>query len=265
MPKFAANLSWLFTELDFMDRFAAAAAAGFKGVECLFPYGHAAADIAAQLAHNELQQVLINAPPGDWDAGERGLGCLPGRRDDFRTAMERALDYATGIGCTRIHVMAGIAPTGADSAQLQDVLAENLAVAADLCRGTGVRVMIEPINTADMPGYFLSSPDRAAALIEAVASPHLKLQFDIYHAAMAGLDIAGQIKRHFPVIGHFQVAGMPGRGEPVEGDIEYPALFDLIDGLGYVGWIGCEYRPTGKTTNGFGWAVNYGIRSPARI
>jgi len=265
MPKFAANLSWLFTDLDFMDRFAAAAAAGFRGVECLFPYEYAAADIAAQLAHNGLRQVLINAPPGDWDAGERGLGCLPGRRDDFRAAMERALDYATGIGCTRIHVMAGITPSGADSAQVRDVFAENLAVAADLCRDTGVWVMIEPINKTDMPGYFLSSPDRAAALIDAVASPHLKLQFDIYHAAMSGLDIAGQIKRHFPAIGHFQVAGMPGRGEPVGGDIDYPALFDLIDGLGYEDWIGCEYRPTGKTMDGLGWAGMYGIRSPARI
>ncbi len=259
MPKLAANLSWLFTELDYMDRFAAAAGAGFKGVECLFPYDHGAAHVAARLADHGLEQVLINAPPGDWEGGERGLGCLPGCSDDFRASMEKAVEYAVKIGCPRIHAMAGIAPVDADPAILQGVFAKNLALAADLCGQAGITVMIEPINRTDMPGYFLSHPDQAAALIAEVASPHLGLQFDIYHAAMMGLDIAGHLKSHFAVIGHIQVAGFPGRGEPVAGDVDYPGVFDMIDGLGYSGWIGCEYRPLGTTLAGLSWAQSYGI------
>lgn len=264
MPKLAANLSWLFTELDFRDRFAAAAGAGFKGVECLFPYDHAAADVAALLNAHGLEQVLINAPPGDWDNGERGLGCLPGRQDDFRESLEIALTYAGKIGCTRVHAMAGIAPDGIDPKRSHDLFVENLARAAEMSGRAGIRVMIEPINTVDMPGYYLSHPDQAARLIADVASPHLGLQFDVYHAAMLGLDLAEHIKRHFPVIGHFQIAGHPGRGEPVDCDIDFQALFDLIDGLGYGGWIGCEYRPRGGTTDGLGWARSYGISPSAR-
>ena len=248
MLKFAANLSWLFTELDFGDRFAAAAGAGFGG-----------ADVAERLTENSLELVLINAPPGDWGAGERGMGCLPGHRDEFRAALLMALDYASQTGCKRIHVMAGITPPDTDPAELQEIFTENLAVAAKMCGEAGVRVMIEPINSTDMPGYYLSSPDQAAALIDAVASPHLGLQFDVYHAAMSGLDIVSQIKSHFSVIGHFQIAGQPGRNEPVDCNIDYPALFDLIDGLGYEDWIGCEYRPAGKTKDGLGWARDYGI------
>lgn len=263
MPKFAANLSWLFTELDFKDRFAAASDAGFNGVECLFPYDHAAAEMADLLRDNGLEQVLINAPPGDWDGGERGLGCLPGRHDDFRGSIEKALDYATGIGCTRIHAMAGVAPESVDPAKLRDQFVQNLSFAADLCGRAGVRVLIEPINRTDMPGYFLCHPDQAAAIISDVASPYLALQFDIYHVAMMGLEIADHIKRHLPVVAHFQIAGMPGRNEPVDGDIDYPALFDLIDDLEYDGWIGCEYRPRGTTLDGLGWARGHGLRPPA--
>jgi len=186
MPKFAANLSWLFTDLDFKDRFAAAADAGFKGVECLFPYDHAAAEVAELLHESGLEQILINAPPGDWDGGERGLGCLPGRHDDFRISIEKALRYAKSIGCTRIHAMAGVAPGDVDPAKLRDQFVENLAFAADICGQAGVRVLIEPINTTDMPGYFLCHPDQAAMIISEVASAHLALQFDIYHIAMMG-------------------------------------------------------------------------------
>ena len=265
MPKLAANISWLFTELDFTDRFTAAADVGFKAVECLFPYEYASADMATRLKDNGLEQALINAPPGNWQDGERGLGCLPGRAKDFRDSIEKAIDYAVKIDCKRIHAMAGIAPVDADPVELQGVFVENLTHAASLCGQAGVRVMIEPINTIDMPGYYLSHPEQAAAIIADVSSPYLGLQFDIYHAAMSGLDIAGQIKRHFPIIGHFQVAGMPGRGEPVDCDVNFSALFELIDGLGYSDWIGCEYRPVGTSEEGLGWAQDYGINSPARI
>lgn len=265
MPKFAANLSWLFTELDFMDRFAAAATAGFKGVECLFPYDHAANEIAAKLADHDLTQALINAPPGDWGGGERGLGCLPDRRQEFRSGMEKAVDYAVAIGCRRIHAMAGNTPDGIDPDELHAVYTDNLSFAAGLAGKAGIRLMIEPINRVDMPDYYLSRPDQAAAIIADVASPHLGLQFDIYHAGMEGLDIAGQIKQHFPIIGHFQVAGIPGRGEPVGGDVDYPALYHLIDELGYDGWIGCEYRPRGTTEDGLEWARDYGVRTQARL
>ena len=265
MPKFAANLSWLFTELDFMDRFAAAAGAGFKGVECLFPYDYAAADVASQLTEHGLEQALINASPGDWQGGERGLGCLPGRQDDFRAAIDQAVDYANRIGCRRVHVMAGLAPGDVSPAELQAIYTENLSVAADLGGAAGIRVLIEPINTVDMPGYFLSFPDQAAAIMADVASPHLAMQFDIYHAGMQGLDIAGQINRHLSLIGHFQIAGLPGRGEPIGGDIDCPALFQLIDGLGYDGWIGCEYRPRGSTEEGLAWARDYGIGHPTLL
>jgi len=263
MPKFAANLSWLFTNLDFKDRFAAAAGAGFTGVECLFPYDHAAAEVAELLHANGLEQVLINAPPGDWDSGERGIGCLPGRHDDFRRSVEQALAYAKRIECPRIHVMAGAVPDGVDPKKMQDQFIENLSFAADICGRAGVRVLIEPINTVDMPGYFLCHPDQAVAIIDEVASPHLALQFDIYHVAMMGLDIARHIKRHLPRVAHFQIAGMPGRNEPVGGDIDYPALFDLIDGLEYDGWVGCEYRPRESTLDGLGWLRDQGVKPPA--
>ncbi len=259
MPNFAANLHWLFTELDFMDRFAAASIAGFKGVECLFPYDHVASDVAAKLADHGLSQALINAPPGDWVRGERGLGCLPDRQDEFRKGLKKSVCYAEAIGCKRIHAMAGIAPDGADPERLQDVFIDNLSFAAALAGETGIRVMIEPINRIDMPGYYLSRPDQAAVIIEAVASPHLRMQFDIYHVGMEGLDISGQIERHFPVIDHFQVARIPGRGEPIGGDVDYRALFGMIDELGFQGWIGCEYRPEGRTEDGLEWIQEYGF------
>ena len=258
MPKLAANLSWLFSDLAFKDRFAAAASAGFKGVECLFPYEYPTGDLAALLDDHGLQQVLINAPPGDWERGERGLGCLPGRQDDFRAAIELAIDYAGALKCPRIHAMAGIAPRNDQS---RDILLENLAVAAQLCGRAGIRLLIEPINGMDMPGYYLNTPDQAAVLIERVASPHLSLQFDIYHVAMAGLDLGEQIERHFSLIDHFQIAGKPGRKEPVNCDIDTTTLFRQIDGLGYDGRIGCEYN---QTRLGFSWARDYGIKNPAR-
>ncbi|MHA1598703.1 MAG: hydroxypyruvate isomerase family protein [Alphaproteobacteria bacterium] len=246
MPKFAANLSWLFTELDFSDRFAAAAGAGFRGVECLFPYEQDAGDVAGFLADNDLQMVLINAPAGDWQMGARGLGSLPGREDDFRASISHAIDYAGRIGCRRLHVMAGIGGR-------RETFVDNLRLATEVCAGEGIKLLIEPINPVDMPGYFLDSPAQALTVIDEVDSPHLGLQLDIYHTRMMGLDPAEVIVGNLGLVSHMQVAGLPARNEPDDADFDYQGLFKLIDNIGYDGWIGCEYRPRAATLEGLGW------------
>jgi len=264
MPRFAANLSLLYNEHPFLERFAAAAQDGFTGVEFLFPYAFAAADIAAQLHSHGLQQVLFNAPPGDWDAGERGIACLPGREAEFRSGFVRALDYARVLDCPRIHVLAGLVPQGVDLAVLHSVYAANLAWAADQAATVGREVLIEPINTRDFPGYFLQRQEQAHGLVQEVGAPNLKVQFDLYHCQIMEGDVATKIRQYLPTgrVGHFQIAGVPGRHEPDVGELNYPYLLDVIDEVsaecGWDGWVGCEYRPQRgvapqATRDGLGW------------
>ncbi|AJW95915.1 2-oxo-tetronate isomerase [Burkholderia gladioli] len=257
MPRFAANLSMMYTEHPFLERFAAAARDGFRAVEYLFPYDFAADELKARLADAGLVQALFNAPPGDWAAGERGFASLPGREDEFRRAFDTALDYARVLGNDKLHVMAGLLPAGADRARHREVYLRNLAHAAEAARAAGVLVVIEPINTRDMPGYFLNRQDDAQAICRDVGAPNLRVQFDCYHCQIVEGDIAMKLKRDFAGIGHIQVAGVPERHEPDLGELNYPYLFELIDTLGYDGWIGCEYRPKAGTSEGLGWLRPY--------
>ncbi|NIE82878.1 MULTISPECIES: 2-oxo-tetronate isomerase [unclassified Burkholderia] len=257
MPRFAANLSMMYTEHPFLERFAAAARDGFRAVEYLFPYDFAADELKARLADAGLVQALFNAPPGDWAAGERGFASLPGREDEFRRAFDTALDYARVLGNDKLHVMAGLLPAGADRARHREVYLRNLAHAAEAARAAGILVVIEPINTRDMPGYFLNRQDDAQAICREVGAPNLRVQFDCYHCQIVEGDIAMKLKRDFAGIGHIQVAGVPERHEPDLGELNYPYLFELIDTLGYDGWIGCEYRPRAGTSEGLGWLRPY--------
>jgi 2-dehydrotetronate isomerase len=253
MPQFAANLSMLYNEHAFLDRFGAAARDGFAAVEYLFPYEFAAGDLAARLAEHGLQQVLFNAPPGDWAGGERGLACLPGREDEFRRGVERALEYALALKCPRIHLMAGLAPDGADHGVLRATYLANLAWAASQSRD--ITFLIEPINPRDIPRFFLNRQDHAHEVIAEVGAPNLKVQMDLYHCQIVEGDLAKKIEQYLPGgnVGHLQIAGVPERHEPDVGEINHPYLFALIDRLGYDGWIGCEYRPRGNTSAGLGW------------
>ena len=257
MPRFAANLSMMFTELPFLDRFEAAAKAGFKAVEFLFPYDFPAAEIAARLKGSGLQQVLFNAPPGDWTKGERGQAALPGRQAEFREGFQKALDYAAALGCPRLHVMSGLAPAGAAHDTMTGVLAENLAWAAEKAGPAGVKPVIEPINHRDIPGFFLNTTDQAAAIIAAVGPERLGMQFDLYHCQITEGDVVKRVEKHLPLIAHMQVADTPGRNEPGTGEVNWPFVFDRIDALGFRGWIGCEYRPAGDTVAGLGWFAPY--------
>ncbi len=261
MPRFAANLSMMYNEHAFLDRFAAAAQDGFKAVEFLFPYEHPPADIKSRLDDNALKQALFNAPPGDWAAGERGIASLPGREDEFRRGLDVALSYAAALGNSKLHVMAGLLPADADRAQHRDVYLKNLALAADVARGANLTIVIEPINTRDMPGFFLNRQDEAQAICEEIGAPNLQVQFDCYHCQIVEGDIAVKLRRDMrranAGIGHIQVAGVPYRNEPDTGELNYPYLFDLIDSLGYGGWIGCEYRPRAGTSDGLEWLKPY--------
>jgi hydroxypyruvate isomerase len=257
MPRFAANLSMLYTEHAFVDRFGAAAADGFTAVEYLFPYEHPAAELAARLQTHGLQQVLFNAPPGDWAHSERGLACLPGREAEFRRGVEQALTYAAALQCPRIHLMAGLAPAGVERAKLQDTYVANLAWAAAQTRE--IDFLIEPINPRDIPRFFLNRQDHAHEIVAAVGAPNLKVQMDLYHCQVVEGDLAKKIEAYLPSgrVGHFQIAGVPERHEPDIGELNYPYLFELIDRLGYTGHIGCEYRPRGATSAGLGWFQPY--------
>lgn len=257
MPRFAANLSMMYTEHDFLDRFAATAKDGFQAVEYLFPYDHPAAEIRKRLDDHGLTQALFNAPPGDWAAGERGIAALPGRETEFRNAFATALEYAAVIGNDRVHVMAGLVPPDADRARCRAVYLENLAYAAASAAAHGITVLIEPINTRDMPGYFLNRQDDGQAICQQVGAANLKVQFDCYHCQIVEGDIARKLERDFAGIGHIQIAGVPERHEPDIGELNYPYLFDVIDRLGYTGWIGCEYRPRAGTSEGLGWLKPY--------
>ena len=263
MPKFAANLSMLYQEHAFLDRFEAAAKDGFKAVEYLFPYAFDKKDIAARLKAHGLHQVLFNAPPGDWDAGERGLACLPGREDEFRAGMAKALEYAATLQCPRVHVMAGLLPMGATHEALYPTYIGNLRWAAQEAAKQGVEVLIEPINTRDIPGFYLNRQDVAHAVLADVGAPNLKVQMDLYHCQIVEGDLAMKIRKYLATgkVGHIQVAGVPQRHEPDLGEINHSYLFALLDELGYSGWIGCEYRPAnaeaGGTSAGLGWLKPY--------
>jgi hydroxypyruvate isomerase len=263
MPKFAANLSFLFADAPFPERFRRAGAAGFTGVEYLFPYEWPAHDIAEWLQAANLEQVLFNLPPGDWAGGERGLACLPGRQGEFAEGVEQALDYAVVLDCARVHCMAGLSPKGtsveARSAgvsedQLAETYVANLRFAADRFATIGATVLIEPINSRiDMPGYWLDDVAKGFRLLEAVDRSNVQLQYDIYHAQIIAGDLARTLEANIGRIGHIQIADNPGRHEPGTGEINYPFLFDLLDRLGYDGWVGCEYKPLGTTEASLGW------------
>ncbi len=253
MPRFSANLGFLFTDLPFLDRFAAAAKAGFRGVEYVSPYEHDPEEIACRLANHGLTQALFNLPAGDWAAGERGLAILPGREDEFRDGLGRALDYAAALGCERLNCLAGIAPMQADPRVLEATFLKNLAFAAETAARRGVKLLIEPINTRDTPGFYLNRTDEALRLIDLVMSDNLYLQADIYHMQIMEGDLARRLEAAAPRVAHVQIADNPGRHEPGTGEINYPFLFSLIDRLGYEGWVGCEYRPLTTTEAGLGW------------
>ena len=260
MPKFAANLSMLYPDLDFLDRFEAAAGDGFKAVEYLFPYAFESREIAARLKAHGLQQVLFNAPPGDWECGERGLACLPGREAEFKEGIAQALDYAAALGCPRIHVMAGLLPAGSDRTTLYATYTSRLRWAAQEAARQGVNILIEPINTRDIPGFFLNRQDHAHQIIADVGAPNLKVQMDLYHCQIVEGDLAAKLRQYLPGgnVDHIQIAGVPDRHEPDLGEVNYPYLFELLDELAYAGWVGCEYRPKaglqpGGTTAGLGW------------
>ncbi len=255
MPRFAANLSFLYGEHAFLDRFAAAREDGFDAVEYLFPYEHAPQLLAAQLQAHGLQQVLFNAPPGDWAAGDRGIACVPGREAEFKRAIDQALAYAAALQCPRMHVLAGLVPKEADRVPLQALYLRNLAWAAQRAADVGVHLLIEPINRRDMPGYFLNRQDHAHAIVEEIGAPNLKVQLDLYHCQIVEGDLAAKLRQYLPTgrVGHVQIAGVPDRGEPDAGEVNYAYLFELIDALGYGGHVGCEYRPRGNTREGLGW------------
>ena len=257
MPRFAANLSMMFNEVPFLDRFALAAKAGFKGVEFLFPYEHPAAKIAARLKDNGLQQVLFNAPAGDFAKGERGMAAIPGKQAAFRDSIKLALEYATTLACPRLHIMAGLKPEGVAHDTLTAVYGANLAYAAEECAKAGVKPIIEPINHRDIPGFFLNTTDQAAAIIAAIGPEKLGLQFDLYHCQITEGDVVKRVEKHLPLIAHMQVADTPGRHEPGTGEVNWPFVFKTIDALGFRGWIGCEYRPAGETLAGLSWFAPY--------
>jgi hydroxypyruvate isomerase len=254
MPRFAANLSMMYAEHAFLDRFAAAAQDGFDAVEFLFPYAQAPAELAARLASHGLRQVLFNGVPGDWDHGERGTASLPGRESEFRAGfLEQTVRYAEALGCPRVHLMAGILPAGADRERHRDIYLANLAWAAG--QAPQLDLLIEPINTRDIPGYLLNRQDDAHAIVRQVGAPNLKVQMDLYHCQIVEGDVAMKLHAYIPTgrVGHVQIAGVPERHEPDIGELNYPYLFEVLDTLGYAGYVGCEYRPRAGTSAGLGW------------
>lgn len=249
MPKFAANLSLMFNEHDFLDRFSAAAAQGFEAVEFLFPYAFDPAQICKELRSNDLQLVLFNLYPGDWQGGERGLAALKGRETDFQNAMRQAIEFARALECKQLHAMAGLITDGAD----RDTYVANLKTACAWAAPHGITILIEPINTIDMPGYFLSKTQQAAAIIEEVAHDNIGLQFDLYHRHKMEGGVAGAIETYRGLTRHYQCAAPRDRGEPDRQDLDYQEIFQTIDKTGFAGWIGCEYRPRAATIAGLAW------------
>ena len=253
MPKFAANLSMLFTEVPFLDRFERAAKAGFTAVEFLFPYAFSAQDIKRRLDDNGLKLVLHNLPAGDWEAGERGIACLPDRTDEFRQGVATAITYATALGVPQLNCLAGKAPIGAANAVLRQTFIANLKFAAAALTQAGLRLLIEPINSFDIPGFFLNRTAQALAILDDVGADNAFVQYDIYHAQRMEGELAATMQKHLARIGHIQLADNPGRNEPGTGEIHWPFLFAHLDRIGYKGWIGCEYKPATNTEDGLGW------------
>ncbi len=256
MPRFAANLTMMFNEVPFPQRFAAAAAAGFEAVEFLFPYEYSPREVAAWLRENNLKNVLFNLPPGNWAAGERGIAALPGREGECRAGVDRGIEYALELGTPRVHMMSGLVPAGGDQARYQETFLENLRHAARETGRHGIDLLMEPINQRDMPGYFLNTQEQAHALREASGAANVKVQMDFYHAQIVEGDLATTFRRYLPWIGHVQVASVPDRHEPDEGEVNYPYLFDLMDKLSYNGWVGLEYRPRARTEDGLVWLAS---------
>lgn len=254
MPRFCANLSFLYADRPFLERFAAAAADGFRAVEYLSPEDYPAREIKARLDALGLEQVLFNAAIGDYAGGERGLASIPGREDDFKRAIAKSIEYARVLGNRRIHVMAGLSVPGLAPGLQRETFVANLAHAARESAADGITLLVEPINPRDMPGYFLNRQDEAHALVRDADAANLQVQMDLYHCQVVEGDLATKIRQYLPGVGHIQVAGVPGRNEPDTGEIHYPFLFALLDELGYEGWIGCEYRPRAGTSEGLGWA-----------
>ncbi|MGN6307859.1 MAG: 2-oxo-tetronate isomerase [Mesorhizobium sp.] len=263
MPRFSANLSMLFQEHDFLDRFDAAARAGFKGVEYLGPYDHTPDEVAARLKKNGLTQVLFNVPSGNWAGGERGIAVLPDRVDEFRAGVDKAITYAKALGCGQVNCLAGIAPAGIDRAKLEETFVANLKFAAEKLGQAGIKLLVEPINTRDIPGFFLTNTRQGLDILEKVGSPNLHLQYDIYHMQIMEGDLARTIEANLSRIAHIQLADNPGRHEPGTGEINYPFLYDFIDGLGYSGWVGAEYKPKAGTEAGLGWFREFAGKAAA--
>lgn len=253
MPRFAANLSFLFTERPFFERFAAARAAGFGAVEFHFPYEFDRAALAEVVLTSGIEVVLFNLPAGDWAAGERGIACHPRRIAEFQDGVGMAIDYARLLGCSRLNCLAGIPPLEAGSAKTRETLVENLRFAAAVTRRAGIELLLEPLNTRDTPGFLVNTTDAGLAVIADVGHENLRLQFDIYHAQVMEGDLARRLQENLPRIGHVQLADNPGRHEPGTGEINFPFLLDHLDRIGYAGWVGCEYRPSAATEGSFGW------------
>ncbi len=257
MPNFAANLTMLFNEVDFLDRFAAASNAGFRGVEYLFPYDYEPEELAEKLKQHGLTQVLHNLPAGDWGAGERGIACHPDRVGEFQDGVGKAIEYATALGCVQVNCLAGVAPKGVSAEEQDATFVANLKFASEQLSTAGIRLLIEPINTIDIPGFVLNYPEQARDLIQRVGSDNLYLQHDLYHMQIMQGDLARNIDRNMDIIRHIQIADNPGRHEPGTGEINYAYLFNYLDEIGYDGWVGCEYVPAGTTAEGLGWTSPY--------
>ena len=253
MTKLAANLTMLYNEVPFLERFERAARDGFTAVEFLFPYAWPAEELRRRLDGNGLQLVLHNLPAGNWDGGERGIAVLPERVGEFQDGVGRAIEYATALGCKQVNCLAGKVPAGLDADTAHKTFVDNLQFAAGKLKDAGIRLLVEPINTYDIPGYYLNRTEQAAALLQDVGSDNLFIQYDIYHAQRQEGELANTIKKHLDSIAHIQLADNPGRNEPGTGEINYAWLFKYIDGTGYDGWIGCEYKPAGVTKDGLGW------------
>lgn len=258
MPRFSANLGLLWPDRPLPQRIEAAARAGFRAVEMHFPYEVPPAEVAAAARRNELQLLGINTSAGHFQRGERGLGAVPGRERDFQVAVDQSIAYCIACGASAIHVMAGNV-NATDRPRARAVFAENLRAAAPKAATHGLRLLLEPLNPRDNPGYFYSTVAEAAALIEELSLPNIKLQFDVYHVAISEGDVLTKLKRYMPIMGNIQIAAVPSRAEPDEGEIAYPAIFAAVDALGYDGWVGCEYRPRGDTNEGLRWTRALGV------
>ena len=257
MPRFSANLSMMFTEVPFLERFGAAARAGFRGVELLFPYEFPAARIKEQLDQHQLQMILFNMPPGDWAAGDRGLACDPSKVGQFQESIGQAVEYASALGCGQIHCMAGLKPRGVDDETIRATYIANLQFAGRELAKHDMKLLIEAINTRDIPGFYLNYSRQAFDIMHDANVPNLYFQYDIYHMQIMEGDLAPTVEKNLAKIAHMQLADTPGRHEPGTGEIDYPFLFGFFDRIGYQGWIGCEYRPAGNTEAGLGWLKPY--------